>query len=198
MRFWLIHQTFSSFQVILPEDETVLLHISAFNVSVAIVHCLHLRIYVKPFLIFDRLDEIIGNFSCNLRQTVADEELVKDLSEAADPRNLFPNCNVDQDKATIIGSCDDGVYFFCRNEFLPEKFFDRSSRKPFDDICDCVNLLCIGIPSAEGLSSGYQLFTQVVYGIFATITTAAGLIILALSFDLAASWCYYGKILQIL
>ena len=143
------------FDITVEEDARTLIHVVPFN-----------PIFISPEL----LDLEVGSFSCTIACEAENNDVLKSLDALADPFELFPDCSVDQAKPSISGSCEDEIYYFCRNEFFP--FFDISDapQAAFDQICDCVNLLCAGLPSGENISEQYQQFTRILYSILATIT----------------------------
>ena len=154
------------FSITVEEDAPVLIHVVPFN-----------PVFISP----DLLDLEVGDFRCTIASETEDIDVLKSLDDLADPLELFPDCSVDQTKPSILGTCEDGIYYFCRNEFFP--FFDISGapQAPFDQICDCVNLLCAGLPNEENISKQYQQFTRILYSILATITFI-GLLVICVSF----------------
>lgn len=101
-----------------------------------------------------------------------------------DQSNLYATCEVDQNKQTIDGGCESGILLFCRNKFYPFLDTAAATKEIFEDICDCVAVLCAGLPSGENVSSGFDRFLEIFYTTFGCVASVALLIYLAAMADL--------------
>ena len=166
------------FSITVEEDAPVLIHVVPFN-----------PVFISP----DLLDLEIGSFSCTIRCETEENDVLKSLDALADPFELFPDCSVDQAKPSILGSCEDGIYYFCRNEFFRFSDISDAPQAPFDQICDCVNLLCAGLPSGENISEQYQQFTRILYSILAAISFIGLLLLFVSAFEIICFVFEFGK-----
>lgn len=131
------------------------------------------------------LDTPLGAYDLTVRQVgTVGQETIQSQSDLVDQRNLYESCSVDQQKQTIDGGCETGILLFCRNEFHPFMNTSLAKKDTFSNICECVDVLCAGLPSGENIGSGFDKLLQMTYALFAVLSIGAILVFTIVMVDL--------------
>lgn len=111
-----------------------------------------------------------GQLTLKMRAVEAfSSEYIEQQELLVDEENLFEECQVDQNKYTIESSCEPGIALFCRHDVYPFMSTVEASKADFNDICNCIRLLCACLPSGETITQELNVFRSVIYMILTMV-----------------------------
>lgn len=116
----------------------------------------------------------------NLTMTVSkgrelSKEEIEERQSIVDPNDLFETCEVDQTKFSSNEECDQGIVLFCYHEYFALADFKQAKRKNLVDACNCIDFLCVNLPSAT-IGKAFLVILDITYGLFASISGAVLLV----------------------